>query len=63
MAMTFVDVGLQPLYVFCWFFFLFGLLTYITSMVLYKMFRPYLEPDDGTTVPKYIDDDGGAYLP
>ena len=63
MAMTFVDVGLQPLYVFCWFFFLFGLLTYITSMAFYKMFRPYLDPDDGTTIPKYIDDDGGAYLP
>lgn len=63
LAMTYVDTGLQPLYVFCWFFFLFSLLAYLSSVMFYKMFRPYLEPDDGTDIPKYVDDDGGAYLP
>lgn len=63
MAITLVDVQLQPLYVFCWFFFLFSTLTYICSFMFYKMFRPYLPSEDGSTPEKYVDDDGTAYLP
>ena len=46
LATTYVDVQLQPLYVFCWFFFLFSTLAYINSFMLYKMFKPYLNTDD-----------------
>lgn len=61
LVMTFVDVQLQPLYVFCWFFFGFSTIAYICSFMLYKMFKPYLpeelEPDES----KYYEDHS-AYL-
>lgn len=41
--MTFKDIKLLPLYVFCWFFFGFGLTAYINSRFFYRMFKPYLE--------------------
>lgn len=59
---TFWDVQLQPLYVFCWFFFLFAVLAYINSHWLYKMFKPYLPEEEEPEMDRYIDD-GGAYLP
>lgn len=43
---TYADTQLQPLYVFCWFFFLFSTLAYINSFMLYKMFKPYLPADE-----------------
>ena len=43
MVMTWLDVGLLPLYACCWFFFGFGLTAYINSLLFYRMFRPYLE--------------------
>ncbi|MGN1267216.1 MAG: YesL family protein [Dorea sp.] len=48
LLMTYMDVQLQPLYVFCWFFFLFATLAYICSFMLYKMFKPYLPKDETT---------------
>ncbi len=61
LATTIVDVGLQPLYVFCWFFFLFALIAYINSRMLYKMFKPYLPREEGEEV--WVDTDDQAYLP
>ncbi len=62
LAVTYVDVGMQPLYVFCWFFFLFSTIAYINSRMLYKLFRPYLPTEPGEIV-WTDDDDGQAYLP
>ncbi len=45
LLMTYIDVQLQPLYVFCWFFFAFSTLAYLCSFMLYKMFKPYLPED------------------
>lgn len=60
LATTYIDVQLQPLYVFCWFFFLFATLAYINSFMLYKMFKPYLQEETKTDT--FFDDDGQAYL-
>ncbi len=60
-AVTYVDVGMQPLYVFCWFFFLFSAIAYVNSLMIYKMFRPYLPAEEGEEV--WVDDDDHAYLP
>ncbi len=62
LAVTVVDVAFQPLYVFCWFFFLFSTLAWICSKMLYKMFRPYLPAEPGEEVWE-VYDDGQAYLP
>lgn len=43
--MTYRDLGLLPLYAFCWFFFGFGLTAYINSFFLYRIFKPYLDSD------------------
>lgn len=59
---TFWDVQLQPLYVFCWFFFLFSTLAYICSHWFYKMFKPYLPEDEEPEFDKYLES-GGNYLP
>ena len=59
---TFWDTQLQPLYVFCWFFFLFSTLAYVCSHWLYKMFKPYLPEEEEPELDKYLED-GGAYLP
>ena len=59
---TFWDVQLQPLYVFCWFFFLFATLAYGCTHWLYKMFKPYLPEEEEPEMDKYLED-GGAYLP
>lgn len=45
MFMTFRDLKLFPLYIFCWFFFGFGLTAYINSLFLYRIFKPFLEHD------------------
>lgn len=49
LLITYLDEQLQPLYVFCWFFFLFSTLAYINSKSLYKMFQPYLEKSEKQT--------------
>lgn len=46
MFMTYQDLKLLPLYAFCWFFFGFGLTAYVNSVVLYRMFRPYLRAEE-----------------
>ena len=63
LATTYIDVQLQPLYVFCWFFFLFSTLAYINSFMLYKIFKPYLGDDEPDETERFFDDDGQAYLP
>ena len=60
---TFWDTQLQPLYVFCWFFFLFATLSYANSSILYKMFKPYLGDDDEEDGEKFYNDTDTAYLP
>ncbi len=45
MFMTYQDYTLMPLWACCWFFFGFGLTAYVNSLLLYKMFRPYLEAE------------------
>ena len=47
MYMTYADLKLQPLYVCCWFFFGFGLIAYIHSLLLYRIFKKLLPPEDG----------------
>ena len=44
--MTYLDVKLQPLYVCCWFFFGFGLVAFINSMLLYRFFKKLLPPEE-----------------
>lgn len=46
MFMTYRDVKLMPLYACCWFFFGFGLTAYVNSLLLYRMFKPFLEKED-----------------
>lgn len=60
--LTYFDTQFQPLYVFCWFFFLFGTLAYINSFTLYKLFLPYLGEDETDNTASCYDD-GGNYLP
>lgn len=43
MYMTFQDVRLLPLYSCCWFFFGFGLTAYLNSLMMYRIFKPYLD--------------------
>lgn len=47
MYITYVDLKLQPLYVCCWFFFGFGLIAYVHSLLLYRIFKKLLPPEDG----------------
>lgn len=63
LATTYFDVQLQPLYVFCWFFFLFSTLAYINSFILYRMFKPYLGDDDEDDEEKFYNDTDTAHLP
>ena len=46
MFMTYRDIKLLPLYACCWFFFGFGLTAYVNSLLLYRMFKPFLEKGD-----------------
>lgn len=46
MFMTYRDIKLMPLYACCWFFFGFGLTAYVNSLLLYRMFKPFLEKED-----------------
>lgn len=46
MFMTYRDIKLMPLYACCWFFFGFGLTAYVNSLLLYRMFKPFLEKKD-----------------
>lgn len=41
--LTYQDFRLMPLYVCCWFFFGFGLIAYINSILFYRMFKPFLD--------------------
>lgn len=43
MYMTYQDLELMPLYACCWFFFGFALTAYVNSLLLYRMFKPFLE--------------------
>ena len=61
LVMTYVDVQLQPLYVFCWFFFGFATLAYICSFMFYKMFKPYLPVEEEPDESKYYEEHS-AYL-
>lgn len=63
MLLTYFDTQMQPLYVFCWAFFLFSTLAYINSFMLYKMFKPYLGKDETERINNFHDEDGQAYLP
>lgn len=42
MYMTYQDLQLMPLYACCWFFFGFSLTALANSLLLYRIFRPYL---------------------
>ena len=53
MVITYTDYKLLPLYAFCWFFFGFSLVAFINSFMFYKMFCPYLPPEED------IDDEKG----
>ena len=44
--MTYLDAKLQPLYACCWFFFGFGLVAFINSMLLYRFFKKLLPPEE-----------------
>lgn len=46
MYMTYQDYKLMPLWACCWFFFGFGLTAYLNSLMLYRLFRPYLEKEE-----------------
>lgn len=46
LSLTFTDFQLLPLYVFCWFFFGFGLLAFICSWLFYRIFKKYLPEED-----------------
>lgn len=48
LIMTYRDLGLLPLYTFCWTFFGFGLIAYIQALLMYRFFRKYL-PDEEET--------------
>lgn len=48
MYMTYQDYKLMPLWACCWFFFGFGLTAYLNSLMLYRLFKPYLEKESGT---------------
>lgn len=61
LVMTYIDAQLQPLYVFCWFFFGFSTIAYICSFMLYKMFKPYLPVEEEPDESKYYEDHS-AYL-
>ena len=43
--MTYLDVKMMPLYACCWFFFGFGLIAFINSMLLYRFFKKLLPPE------------------
>ena len=43
MTVMYRDARLWPLYAFCWFFFGFALTALLCSLLLYRLFRPYLE--------------------
>lgn len=43
MYMTYRDYKLMPLWACGWFFFGFGLTAYLNSLMIYRLFRPYLE--------------------
>ncbi len=60
-VMTYVDAQLQPLYVFCWFFFGFATIAYICSFMFYKMFKPYLPVEEEPDESKYYEEHS-AYL-
>lgn len=46
LSLAYIDIGFQPFYAFCWSFFGFGLIAYINSRFLYKLFKPYLPKED-----------------
>ena len=46
MYMTYQDLKLLPLYACCWFFFGFGLVAFINSMLLYRFFKKLLPPEE-----------------
>ena len=46
LLMTYRDLGLLPLYAFCWTFFGFGLIAYIQSLLIYRFFRKYLPGEE-----------------
>ena len=48
MYMTYQDYKLMPLWACCWFFFGFGLTANRNSLLLYRLFKPYLEKESGT---------------
>lgn len=48
--MTYIDVRLQPLYACCWFFFGFGMIAFINSLLLYRFFKKLLPPEEDITL-------------
>ena len=48
--MTYLDVKLMPLYACCWFFFGFGLIAFLNSMLLYRFFKKLLPPEEDITL-------------
>ena len=44
--MTYIDVELLPLYACCWFFFGFGMVAFINSILLYRFFKKLLPPEE-----------------
>lgn len=49
LSLTFTDLKLAPLYLFCWFFFGFALLALICSWFLYRIFKKYLPAEEEET--------------
>jgi uncharacterized membrane protein YesL len=45
-AITYLDVGMQPLFAFIWVFFGFGLIAFVVSKLLLAEFEPYLPEVD-----------------
>lgn len=43
--LTITDYQLFPLYIFCWFFFGIGLIAYINSTIMMRIFKNYLPPE------------------
>lgn len=48
LSLTFTDYKLMPLYVFCWFFFGFGLLALTCAWFFYRIFKKYLPEEEET---------------
>ncbi|EET59115.1 hypothetical protein BRYFOR_09024 [Marvinbryantia formatexigens DSM 14469] len=46
MYITCQDLELLPLYAFCWFFFGFGLTAFLNSLLLYRIFKKLLPPEE-----------------